>query len=79
MGRGDSSMPSIVMSSKRVLPDKARVGPRRVAPTTVAGVVVWSRRSKRIADALHIENAAFPVTHHEHAELPEYFQLRPTR
>ena len=40
MGRGDSLMPSIVMSSKRVLPDKVRVSPRRVAPTTVAGVVV---------------------------------------
>ncbi len=38
MGRGDSSMPSVVMSSKRVLPDKARVSPWRVAPT-VADVV----------------------------------------
>ena len=41
MRRGDSSMPSIVMSSKRVLPDKARVSPRRVAPTcAVAGVAL---------------------------------------
>ena len=38
MRRGDSSMPSVVMSSKGVLPDKARVSPWRVAPT-VAGVV----------------------------------------
>ena len=38
MRRGDSSMPSVVMSSRRVLPDKARVSPRRVAPTC-AGVV----------------------------------------
>lgn len=38
MGRGDSSMPSVVTSSKDVLPDKARVSPWRVAPT-VAGVV----------------------------------------
>lgn len=37
-GRGDSSMPSVVTSSKDVLPDKARVSPWRVAPT-VAGVV----------------------------------------
>lgn len=36
--RGDSSMPSVVMSSNRVSPDKARVSPWRVAPT-VAGVV----------------------------------------
>ena len=33
MGRGDSSMPSVVTSSRRILPDKARVSPRRVAPT----------------------------------------------
>ena len=40
MGRGDSSMPSVVMSSKEVLPDKARVSPWRVAPTVAfAGVV----------------------------------------
>jgi hypothetical protein len=38
MRRGDSSMPSTVMSSKRVSPDKARVSPWRVAPT-VAGRV----------------------------------------
>ena len=41
MRRGDSSMPSVVMSSKEVLPDQARVSPRRVAPTVAfAGVVV---------------------------------------
>lgn len=38
MRRGDSSMPSVVMSSKRVSPDKAGVSPWRVAPT-VAGRV----------------------------------------
>ncbi len=36
--RGDSSMQSVVTSSNRVSPDKARVSPRRVAPT-VAGTV----------------------------------------
>jgi hypothetical protein len=40
MGRGDSSMPSVVMSGKRVLPDKARVSPRRVAPTVAFADVV---------------------------------------
>lgn len=47
MGRGDSSMPSVVMSSKRVSPDKARVSPWRVAPT-VAGRVesLWERMSE---------------------------------
>jgi hypothetical protein len=40
MGRGDSSMPSVVTSSKGVLPDKTRVSPKRVAPTVAfAGVV----------------------------------------
>jgi len=40
MGRGDSSMPSVIMSSKEVSPDKARVSPWRVAPTVAfAGVV----------------------------------------
>ena len=38
MRRGDSSMPSIVISSKRVLPEKARVSPRRVAPTFAGAV-----------------------------------------
>ena len=33
MGRGESSMPSVVTSSRRVLPDMARVSPWRVAPT----------------------------------------------
>ena len=47
MGRGDSSMLSIVMSSKEVLPDKARVSPWRVAPTVAfAGVV--ARASCRV-------------------------------
>ncbi len=40
MGRGDSSMPSVVMSSKEFLPDKARVSPWRVAPTVAFASVV---------------------------------------
>ena len=43
MPRGDSSMPSVVMSSKRVLPDKALVSPWQVAPTC-AGVVARAIR-----------------------------------
>lgn len=42
MGRGDSSMPSVVTSSKDVLPDKARVSPWRVTPTVVATVAFAS-------------------------------------
>jgi hypothetical protein len=56
MGRGDSSMPSVVTSSKRVLPDKARVSPWRVAPTVAfAGVVarVESIRGRMGAAAIH--------------------------
>jgi len=55
MRRGDSSMPSVVMSSNRVSPDKARVSPWRVAPT-VAFVGVVSRveslplATKRLGD-----------------------------
>jgi len=56
MRRGDSSMPSGVLSSKRVLPDKARVSPRRVAPTVAfAGVVA------RRFESLRGRNSAFEL------------------
>jgi hypothetical protein len=63
MRRGDSSMPSVVMSSKRVLPDKARVSPWRVAPTG-AGVVLHIEVFQNFVDQHGGPDDAFEDSQH---------------
>jgi hypothetical protein len=59
MSRGDSSMPSVVMSSRRVLADKARVSPWRVAPTYAGVVALVESLRVRMSEARRQVNGLF--------------------